>query len=420
MPESSKVPIKNKKTGEVSEGRTAKSAMKPNADKIAPENKSLSTSTEQKFTSSDTTHTRNSITNKHANDTKQQEKKPAQLGAKGQKVEIRNLAEYIDYAYSRKGQRLKLTPSWVKSISKHARLDDASFAELLKKSSEDRLLAVPRQLLLTVHGTEGASQVKLEVRRFVSEIFKRHPIYRHNNLVDVLSNLDDSHRPDEAIKMLAKIDPEVIKTLTGMEKAKPKEVEVFRQNAVYCLTIWIWESRSLPIAKVVRLLLNNYWSVLTPSKSDNIGKLRAITDLKEPESLGVACTVFKAEADEQVLVASKLRHRNTEHESTIVNLNQKISALENEVVQRDLTINQLNEVIEIEKSAHANSRVHLGDDREHLRSGVVRRLKSEASLLKDGLQALRKDPPKVRVMDDHAERVLEGLLDEIKHLEAKE
>ena len=107
-------------------------------------------------------------------------------------------------------------------------------------------------------------------------------------------------------------------------------------------------------------------------------------------------------------------------EVRIKTLDQSIQELNGQVKKRDETVRTLADELENEKSAHTNSRVHLGDDPEHMRSSVVRRLKREVSLLTEGLQALRKDPPKYRVMDDHAERVLEGLHSAIRDLEEED
>jgi hypothetical protein len=76
--------------------------------------------------------------------------------------------------------------------------------------------------------------------------------------------------------------------------------------------------------------------------------------------------------------------------------------------------------LENEKNAHSHARVHMGDDKEQLRSRLLRRLKTETNLLEEGLHALRRDPPKIHVMDDHAERALEGLYKEIKELESED
>ena len=61
-------------------------------------------------------------------------------------------------------------------------------------------------------------------------------------------------------------------------------------------------------------------------------------------------------------------------------------------------------------------RTHMQDAYESLRGKVVRRLEGELSLLKEGLHALRRDPPKVAVMDDHADRAIDGLTREINQL----
>jgi len=57
--------------------------------------------------------------------------------------------------------------------------------------------------------------------------------------------------------------------------------------------------------------------------------------------------------------------------------------------------------------------IHCQDDLEIMRSRVVHRLKRELTLLESGLDALRRDPPKVHVMDDHADRVIHALKQEL-------
>jgi hypothetical protein len=47
-------------------------------------------------------------------------------------------------------------------------------------------------------------------------------------------------------------------------------------------------------------------------------------------------------------------------------------------------------------------------------------LREEKDLLEEGLHALRKDPPRVHVMQDHAERAIEGLQNEINRLTGDE
>jgi|GEM_PF-6087565 len=57
------------------------------------------------------------------------------------------------------------------------------------------------------------------------------------------------------------------------------------------------------------------------------------------------------------------------------------------------------------------------DRQETIRARVSRTLKSDVALLHVGLEAIRRDPPRVGVMDDHADRVCESLRKELQQLE---
>lgn len=64
--------------------------------------------------------------------------------------------------------------------------------------------------------------------------------------------------------------------------------------------------------------------------------------------------------------------------------------------------------------------VHLRDDLENQRTRILRRLVADRELLKEGLVALSRDPPLVKVMIDHAARVAESLEKEIDKLQAED
>jgi len=60
---------------------------------------------------------------------------------------------------------------------------------------------------------------------------------------------------------------------------------------------------------------------------------------------------------------------------------------------------------------------HLLDDLETMRGTTLRRLTDDVALLREGLHALRRDQPKVHIMVDHAERVIDALTAHIKQLQ---
>lgn len=67
-----------------------------------------------------------------------------------------------------------------------------------------------------------------------------------------------------------------------------------------------------------------------------------------------------------------------------------------------------------ERQAHEDDIIHSHDDYVKLRGRVLHCVKQELSLLEDGLLALRRDPPKVHVMDGHAKRAINGLKCEVQ------
>lgn len=329
---------------------------------------------------------------------------------KQEKIEINCLADYIRYAYSRKGQNLRsLSSAEIKDIAKNARLEDRQLTDLLAESQHDALLAVPRQIVFAVKKIGGSPQVQQETRKFLSEVLKRHPIYKHNNLLPVISNLVEAVQPVEAIRTLARLSQDTLSTLTGLKQPKHKDAETLRSNAIYTLAIWVWESRNHNVDRIIRWLYDGYWSIVSDPEKNPAATLQIVTAVSDVSGVGAACAHFKAEADAyaRTNMASKqsIERLNTELE----NRKTTIDGLQERILTRDKKIEELSHLLEIERSSHANTRAHLDDELEHLRSNVVRRLTREISLLAEGIQALRRDPPKVHVMDDHAERVLEGL-----------
>ena len=76
------------------------------------------------------------------------------------------------------------------------------------------------------------------------------------------------------------------------------------------------------------------------------------------------------------------------------------------------------EQLQRERLEEEDQKAYLRSDYEELRGRVLHRLRQEVTLLDEGLHALRKQPPKVHVMEDHAERAIDGLKKEIARIRA--
>lgn len=416
MPDSRSVRIRDKHTGKVTLGKTARTAMwykkPPMADSETIQNIMTGSSWHIGETSSfkNGPNTNGSVKNSEDEVTSNMKRQSNR--------KLSSLSEFISYAYSRKGQRLKdLSAAEASKIQKRTNIEPGEFEELLSLSRGDPLLAVPRLLILAGDEFDGYPRVRQQVQKFVLEVVKQHPVYAANDIIPVVLGSCDAMTPTQAMHRIASLDLETLVSLAGLQSAKPKDAEVLRTNSINLLALLLHRTRGQQINKVVGWLYEGYWRVAGRKTGATTEGLVLVTSITEAEHVGVAIASFKAEADENARRVAALQ-------STIESLQGKIDALQNgldeaqaQIAARDRVIESTTDALELERSEHANTRSHLQDDRERLRSTIVRRLKDEVALLTEGLQALRREPPKIRVMDDHAERALEGLRAALKDLE---
>ncbi|MEN8133892.1 MAG: hypothetical protein ABFS45_27790, partial [Pseudomonadota bacterium] len=158
------------------------------------------------------------------------------------------------------------------------------------------------------------------------------------------------------------------------------------------------------------------WQPQALATKDETARLQTLTDIRDMAGVGMACLGFKHQADQQMQIADSAKRAEKSAVERLQSLKSSYEELQRDIEERDRKISKLHEVLQTEKQTHEHTRMHLSDDLEHLRSRLLRRLKAEVSLLDEGLHALRRDPPKIRVMEDHAERALDGLKREIKEL----
>jgi hypothetical protein len=98
------------------------------------------------------------------------------------------MEDFIFQAYSRKGQRVGLKPNQEKSLSANHKLDQASLDRLLALAKQDRLLQVPRQLLLTARKIQSYPLPKKVLIEFLHAVLKQHPIFKGELLRTVLED----------------------------------------------------------------------------------------------------------------------------------------------------------------------------------------------------------------------------------------
>lgn len=417
MSGSDDVKITNKRTGHQTSGKSARAATQRNPDKVRHKTESKDEEPKSADTMKDKVAPgRPDFTPKSLeSSTSEQPKSNSNAPVKDK---IKTLADFIVYAYSRNGQNLRsLASGELKAIAKTSKLDDDQFRGLLEIARRDSFLAVPCKIYFCVKKLDVPPFVRNEALRFIGATLKQHPVFASNEIGPVLSNRDDAIDPNKAIRVVAGLSQRTLGELIGSDKLRPKDAEKLRTNSINCLAVWIWETRAQNMGRIFQWLHEGYWKKLSPSSADTILCLEAVTEITEISNVGAACSQFSAEADRNAARAEALQRKLDSQEIKIDELKKAIKELKDEARTREEVISAISDKLETEQSDHAESRAHLEDDREYLRSHVARRIKRELELLSEGLLALRKDPPKIWVMDDHAERAIESLQAAMKELE---
>jgi hypothetical protein len=333
---------------------------------------------------------------------------------------VENLEQFIAYAYSRKGQRIALKSAVKKAICRHAKLTEEARSRLLRLAADDVLLAVPRQLLLSVRDIAGYPALNSEVRNFVRQVLEMHPAFSRPELRSALGNQADSPGTETAMAMLVANDFSALPDPKTDKPLKSKDLDELRANAAYCLALWFVETRGLSIVKLNQLLFETLWRPQSLDAEDETMQLRSLTEIRDLAGVGLACVTFKRRADEFAYLEADLRRKLAAESERVSALTLKNEQLRGDLDERDRRLAGLDQALQAERRDHEHTRAHLQDDFEQLRTRLLRRIKSEVNLLTEGLHALRRDPPKVHVMEDHAERALDALRKAVKELEDDE
>lgn len=334
------------------------------------------------------------------------------------KAEPETLEQFIEYAYGRKGQPLTLKSKVEKQIAQNARLDDAALSRLLKLAKGDMLLAVPRQILLLSQEVTGLPGLKAALNSFVSNVMLCHPAFSDAGVQGALRNLPQGLPPAQALAIVAAFEPP---PSAEAEPLKGGDLRELRQNAVRLFVTWLAVNRSLNSEELSTLLFQVVWQPAAKDLADDNARLRALTDIGQWAGVGLACQRFRQQAieartqqDQAQREATSLRDRLSSAETQLSDTAQQLEAARAELqALRESSSTEL----EALRRQHAVDRTHLQHELEQLRGRLVKRLTDSVDMLEVGLSALRKDTPRVPVMVERAEHVVDALRAEVRELQ---
>ncbi|MXZ75184.1 MAG: hypothetical protein F4207_02795 [Gemmatimonadetes bacterium] len=320
---------------------------------------------------------------------------------------VESVGQLILQVYDGTFKRKKLRKIELDFLRKQSQLSDESINELVNQTSDDRILTSTFNLLQIGLRVES-SKVSDEIARFVLVTLKKHPVFKGpwlngpvENVIQVISN----HRRYESLRW----------TDEG-SKLTNKEMKECRKNALRCYLIWAWMTKSVPIERVIDYLLKHTWKPSVRSSQTDAEKVVFLVNARDSEAIVTSTDILHRDAADQKTRADSAESENEQLLKQVSTLESNRDEIQSTLYDTQVKADSLKKLLEKERQDHANDSAHLKDDYETLRGQVLRRLNEELALLEAGLHALRRNPPKVNVMVDHAERVIDGLRDECNRL----
>lgn len=260
--------------------------------------------------------------------------------------------------YEASSRRSSLRDREIGAIRTDVTMSPADLDRYRRHMSLDWTLEKMRRLMTFV-AKFGLQDIQL-IRDMVRDTLRLHPAFRVSPISDVL-NSEPHSIPEYAFSDLASQDYESLPWSRDIEINRAGLLRC-KENAVYCILVWYHFTRR------------------------------------------------KSERGEQAIA------REHALEKELASTGEKLAVYQNENVGLMTRNRELERNIEAMIQSHRNEILNLEDNYESLRGQVRGYLGREISLLGDGLRALRRKPPKVHVMIDHAERVVDGLKSQIERL----
>ena len=337
--------------------------------------------------------------------------------AKPKRTKAPPLTSYADLfhaAYGPARRRWKPTRAEIDAIQAGPHLDSTDHEQLLKLAASDLSLKRTRDLMLYGIKRLDGPNSDGPVRRFIHAVLSRHPAYQSRSLKAALNRAEDPLRQG-TVHVL------VHETRRWCERSTlPKRTaNTCIANALHCLLLWYNENSSVPLRleDALNHLRTELWKSFAKRQRSTPDKLRALIADRDPYATSIACLRLEEQNDElrrQIHISRATESRTRDHAQA---LEAERNTLQDKVKDATIWKARLHRELDTTRIDHANEKAHMRDALENLRSSVVRRLRNELALLNDGLHALRRNPPKVSVMNDHAERAIDGLTREVERLQ---
>lgn len=333
-------------------------------------------------------------------------------------TEIRSLEQLLREVYESAKPRLSLKRSEVVALEAADLGIDNVRAELLNLAENDRTLDCTLQLMVISTKFEG-SETKTQITDFVREVLKYHPAFYSGFLAEFLDDRIGSVSEDRALRSLVSQNYASLPWPSGHLPLKKAQTAKCKANALQCLLLLIWSTREISLVRILDLLRTHVWA--RKGSRSNAESLQAVALIQARDATG-ATIIYDQLKTVNAKTVEALKASRIDEQNAIAraeDAERKLREVESIAHRKQIEIQALMNQVKSLTDDYANYKALSKDAYETLRGRVLNTLRSEVMLLDEGLHALRRDSPKIHVMDDHAERAMDALKSEIARLEER-
>ena len=290
--------------------------------------------------------------------------------------------------------------------------------ELLGLAQSDLVLDKTRQLMLLDLRVDDA--ITSTFRDFAQEVLQEHPLFDAKPLAETLRNLPESVTEERATSVLL---AQELDSVSWPEQPTPLTKQQFSQcksNAVHCLLMIFRATRDTSLNRILSHLNSGLWEPTTRRHSRKADKLAALISTRDPAAASVTFGLLESDAIEQRRLAETARRSEQRAIAYVESLKHQVAEVERRLEEAEAAMKRVSEELVSATELQVTEKAHWNDRHEQLRGQMRRWMKEELKLLDEGLHALHRDPPKVHVMIDHAERAIDGLKREMNRLQGSE
>ena len=330
------------------------------------------------------------------------------------------LEAFIEYAYSRRGQKLAVKARTSEKIAAAPPLEDEARRWLIEKAKADVNFAVPRQILLSLPEFREYPKARNSLVLFVEEIISRERIFIKSGIRDYVVDSPDARSITDCIGSVLRIAPEQI--IEVLPK-KNFDTFAFRMGAISLFVCWLGMVRNNSPENLVQILQDGVWLDAAEKLKGDAEKISALTEVEDIAGVGFACQKFRVQtidanksrevaAQQLSVLQEALVVANRERDEFQARLREIENAYQDFRHQSEERSRQLNEQLSVQ-STLLNYKI------KSIVGRVTRQLEISVNELSIGLSAINKDPPRTIVMRERADRVRELLVDELAKLKTE-